>query len=149
MFASMRKGVVKMKPSEIKKGLQCCTLSEYDCNDCPLIEKKQVEGGCGHFLMENAFDYINQLEAKVERLEKIRQEQGNRLGVERRQKYDQLDVIYNLKQKLATAKLEAVKEYEKRLKEKKCHYTETEHTFDFDGVTVEDIDNVAKEMGVK
>ena len=59
-----------MKPDRIKKGLQCCTSSEYDCNDCPLIEKKQVEGGCGHFLMKNASDYINQLEAEVEKLEK-------------------------------------------------------------------------------
>jgi hypothetical protein len=28
----------------------------------------------------------------------------------------------------------------------KCHYSETEYTFDFDGVTVDDIDNLVKEM---
>ena len=43
-------------------------------------------------------------------------------------------------------KAEAIKEFAERLKKKKCHYSETEYTFDFDGVTVEDIDNLVKEM---
>jgi hypothetical protein len=37
-------------------------------------------------------------------------------------------------------------EFVEKLKTKKCHYCETEHTFDFDGVTVEDIDETYKEM---
>lgn len=41
---------------------------------------------------------------------------------------------------------EAIDDFAEMLKSKKCHYTETEHTFDFDGVTVEDIEQTAKEM---
>ena len=37
-------------------------------------------------------------------------------------------------------------EFAEKLIAKKCHYTETEHTFDFDGVTVEDIEQTSKEM---
>lgn len=145
-----------MKPNEILKGLQCCTSSEDDCNSCPLIEKKQVEGGCGHFLMENAFEYINQLEAENMELKSdvITLKHSNEYL---KNKYDEImslskrimQKLIKAHKRLKTTKLEAVKEYEERLKEKKCHYTETEHTFDFDGVTVEDIDNLAKEMGVK
>lgn len=100
----------------------------------------------------NVLAYINQLEEKTESLEKENQQlkfEVESLNNECREtRRDLLNEIIRLEDQLETTKSEAVKEFAERLKEEKCHYTETEHTFDFDGVTVEDIDNVKKKWRV-
>ena len=77
-------------------------------------------------------EMVEFLEAEIERLTI----NMNAFGLGMKQEKERADTI----------RAEAIKEFAERLKEKKCHYTETEHTFDFDGVTVEDIDNLVKEM---
>jgi hypothetical protein len=121
---------MKMKPNEIKKELE----TAMKLGDAPIGKNF----GCiiSKLTAKETLAYIEQLEAKVEML-------NNECRETRR---DLLNEIIRLEDQLETAKSEAVKEFAERLKEEKCHYTETEHTFDFDGVTVEDIDNVKKEM---
>ena len=83
-------------------------------------------------------DYQMQ-KAEIERLEK-----------EVQRNYNIRDTAYqmmeNIEKKLPLYFSDAIKEFAERLKERKCHYTETEHTFDFDGVDVDEIDNLVKEM---
>jgi DNA-binding protein H-NS len=110
-----------MKSNNIKKELE---------------QHLELNNGFAKWEALKALAYVNHLEAEVERL-------NNECRKTRR---DLLNEIIRLEDQLETAKFEAVEEYAERLKEEKCHYTETEHTFDFDGVTVEDIDNVKKEM---
>ena len=59
---------MKITPEEIKKGLECC--GENDCHhswqECPYWE----EADCSTLLMKDALVCIQQLEAKVEKLEK-------------------------------------------------------------------------------
>ena len=81
-------------------------------------------------LITNALVLLREKDAEIERL------RNEKVFALRR-------LIENIK---ANARAEAITEFEKKLMEKKCHYTETEHTFDFDGVTVEDIEQTAKEL---
>jgi predicted transcriptional regulator len=83
----------------------------------------------------NAISLINRQKAEIERLKMYKSLYDDL-------KAENLETIKAIKHN----KAEAIKEFAERLKEKKCSYSETEHTFDFDGVTVEDIDAIAKEM---
>lgn len=116
-------------------------------DDCPCFHSKSnlKVTSCRFELLGEALDLINRLQAENERLkdlyeksayeremflneltdakaenerlEKIRQEQGKRIDDLRGVKYEQIEVIHNLKQELITAKAEAYKEFAERLKE--------------------------------
>ena len=84
-------------------------------------------------------DLINRQKAEIERLNEVIN------GFEEQSRKELMDFMA-LSEKYEKARAEAVKEFAERLKMLKCHYSETEYTFDFDGVTVDDIDNLVKEM---
>lgn len=51
-------------PDEIKKGLECCAMSSYRCeDDCPYREQCRNEQG-GKAMNEDALSLIQQLEAE-------------------------------------------------------------------------------------
>ena len=54
-----------MKPDEIKRCLEVCIND--DCDNC-----KHSFGNCVRNLMTNTLDYINELEAEVERFKKLK-----------------------------------------------------------------------------
>lgn len=86
--------------------------------------------------LEHSIDEINRQKAEIERLQ---------------QKYELSEAereanVKGFTETLKTVRAEAIKEFAERAKMLKCHYSETEYTFDFDGVTVDDIDNLVKEM---
>ena len=59
-----------MNPNEIKKALECCFNTNCTCEGCP------YGGNCGtkdHNVARDTLAYINQLEAKSEKLEKENQ----------------------------------------------------------------------------
>lgn len=122
-----------IQPNVIKKTFEEQVALISTMSDVYLDEKQGFEL---YIAMGNALDYINQLEDEVERLK------GKQVV--------HIDISEQLKKEceyeIKTAVSEAIKEFAERLKKKKCHYTETEDTFDFDGVTVEDIDSLVKEM---
>ena len=158
-----------MTDNEIIKALECCARPVH-CRDCPYMGHNPCRGE----LITDTFNLVNRqkaeisvkrkllcnAEAKIKALE-MDNAQLNSDIINATQNLDHMvgllaaekEKVKKAKQKvigafriLKTAKTEAIKEFAERLKKKKCHYSETEYTFDFDGVTVEDIDAIAKEM---
>lgn len=107
-----------MTDEQIIKALECCCLGGMSCpNNCPLYD---YEGNCWYQLKRPLLDLINRQKAEIERLE---QENFDRsLTVE-------------------TWKVEAVKEFAERLKDK---ITMSPHSF----ISIDKwyIDNLVKEM---
>ena len=112
----------KFTDDEIVKALDICSK-----NNVTRHNGLTYAGIPLRFLFEEALDLINRQKAEIERLKEAY-------------------AIYEETTGLKWARAEAIKEFAERLKERKCHYTETEHTFDFDGVDVDEIDNLVKEM---
>ena len=131
----------ELKPEDVMRALELHADCEMDnCFECP-YEKylSKADGNCVHHLSMDALALLREKDAEIERL------------TEERDKAQAICVqMGKLNQaEIAKARAEAITEFEKKLMEKKCHYTETEHTFDFDGVTVEDIEQTAKELKVE
>lgn len=63
-----------------------------------------------------SLDLINRQKAEIERLKSVQLVQANRIAELRGTKFEQINVIQNLKQQLITSKSEAVKEFAERLK---------------------------------
>lgn len=101
-----------MTDKEIIKALECCAEDEWCCNNnCPFFEK------CSKTLMaKSSLDIINRQQAEIERLKSVQLVQANRIAELRGTKFEQINVIQNLKQQLITSKSEAVKEFADKLK---------------------------------
>ena len=133
-----------MTDNEIIKALECCisTGTELDCFKCPMAENRMCYGSntkVSHLVVKNAISLINRQKAEIERLKEHKYILEKMLSecCERIAKLDKLN---------ETARAKAIKEVAERAKMLQYYYSETEYTFDFDGVTVEDIDNLLKEM---
>ena len=123
----------ELKPEDVMRALECHATDYkppmegvFHCKtDCPYHQFDF----CTRVLTQDALALLREKDAEIERLNALNKvlkdnnSQCHRLGYE-----------------------DAITEFAERLKAKKCHYTETEHTFDFDGVTVEDIEQTAKEL---
>ncbi len=117
-----------MTDNDIIKALGCCAVA-YDCIDCPF------DCDCGNMsnLSTAVLDLINRQKAEIERLKETK---------------DRL--LYNLKAVCEekdedNVRAEAIKEFEKRLKEKK-HLEEYSVLDSVESVYVEDVDNLVREM---
>ena len=116
----------KLTDTEIKKALECCVNTTFisDCAKC-----KMFAFDCKDKLIESALDLINRQKAEIERLEKVRKDEVEKL----------MSVIDRT---IAEAKAEAYKEFAERLKK-------TFPKDDFLRSTkriAEDIDNLLKEL---
>lgn len=134
-----------MKDNEIIKALECCASSSQvsACDGCPYNRESLI---CEMLKSRDALDLINRQKAEIERLEKQIKEL---LISEVCELHIPMEIAFRVRKGhpvFKEIKSEVVKEFAEKLKEKKCSYSETEHTFDFDGVTVEDIDDLVKEM---
>ena len=89
-----------------------------------------------------SLDLIKRQQAEIERLRSVQLVQANRIAELRSTKFEQINVIQNLKQQLITSKSEAVKESAERLK--KVWF---DNGYESPDVDFEDfIDNLVKEM---
>ena len=89
-----------------------------------------------------SLDLIKRQQAEIERLRSVQLVQANRIAELRSTKFEQINVIQNLKQQLITSKFEAVKEFAERLK--KVWF---DNGYESPDVDFEDfIDNLVKEM---
>lgn len=93
-------------------------------------------------ILKNVLDLINRQQAEIERLKSVQLVQANRIAELRGTKFEQVNVIQNLKQQLITSKSEAVKEFAERLK--KVWF---DNGYESPDVDFEDfVDNLVKEM---
>ena len=89
-----------------------------------------------------SLDLIKRQQAEIERLRSVQLVQANRIAELRSTKFEQINVIQNLKQQLITSKSEAVKEFVERLK--KVWF---DNGYESPDVDFEDfVDNLVKEM---
>ena len=89
-----------------------------------------------------SLDLIKRQQAEIERLRSVQLVQANRIAELRSTKFEQINVIQNLKQQLITSKSEAVKEFAERLK--KVWF---DNGYESPDVDFEDfVDNLVKEM---
>ena len=89
-----------------------------------------------------SLDLIKRRQAEIERLRSVQLVQANRIAELRSTKFEQINVIQNLKQQLITSKFEAVKEFAERLK--KVWF---DNGYESPDVDFEDfVDNLVKEM---
>ena len=89
-----------------------------------------------------SLDLIKRQQAEIERLRSVQLVQANRIAELRSTKFEQINVIQNLKQQLITSKFEAVKEFAERLK--KVWF---DNGYESPDVDFEDfVDNLVKEM---
>lgn len=132
----------EMKPEDVMRALECCDRGSScvcDCDNCPYY---RCDVPCKAKLHADAIALLREKDAEIERLSS-RVSMLHEIELSYALQYgDAIDKDIARKQLRA----EAITEFSQRLKAKKCHYTETENTFDFDGVTVEDIDQIEKEM---
>jgi hypothetical protein len=114
-----------MNDNEIIKALECCSLNINVCDYCPIDQKNKDNCNCGMLLTQCSLDLINRKTAEIERLK------GSIMAG--------AEVVRAVEQELKTAKVEAIKEFAERLKEKRDGGT-------YPYVLVNVIDNLVKEM---
>ena len=121
-----------MTDNEIIKYLEQ-TIDKYNKNEIFVDNIK---------LDKLSLDLIKRQQAEIERLRSVQLVQANRIAELRSTKFEQINVIQNLKQQLITSKSEAVKEFAERLK--KVWF---DNGYESPDVDFEDfIDNLVKEM---
>lgn len=121
-----------MTDNEIIKALENCG-NVGECSKCPLNELGQGISLCIPHLTRSALYLINRQKAELERLKSMNQ--------------SKLDIIHDVRADLETAKVEAIKEFAERLKEKMKNcamYCSDKHTYYLIGYPL--IDNLVKEM---
>lgn len=117
-----------MTEAEIMKGLECCKAYNYDaCSECHFNRNAD----CAFSVATNCLDLINRKNAKIEKLTI----NMNAFGLGMKREKERADI----------ARAEAIKEVLKKAKRK---------AFNLDlhrcmCVYVEDLDQIAKEMGVE
>ena len=102
------------KDEDVIKGLGCCAADDGDdCFQCPYgnIVYKPGHGGCVNRCRKDALDLINRQKAEIERLTDLSDQLGNDVDIK-------LNYIYDLEEKIETAKSESIKEFAERLKER-------------------------------
>ena len=115
-----------MTDTEIKKALECCSMSSYPaCRDCPYHDD-YVNRDCINKRNADIKDLINRLQAENERLKEVN------------------DSFTDIGKLYSEIKAEAYKEFAEKLKEKLVyeHFFETEVVF-LDKIK---IDKVLKEL---
>ena len=121
-----------MTDNEIIKYLEQ-TIGKYNKNEIFVDNIK---------LDKLSLDLIKRQQAEIEGLRSVQLVQANRIAELRSTKFEQINVIQNLKQQLITSKSEAVKEFAERLK--KVWF---DNGYESPDVDFEDfIDNLVKEM---
>ena len=129
----------KATDSEIKKALECCATRD-GCKNCPRSYNGEMcRGDTPTEMICDALDLINRLEVENQKL---------KFQVHRLKQYDEEGDIALHARLIATARAEIAKEFAEGLKEKACSY-DLPNYHSFDAVTVEDIDDFAKEMEKK
>ena len=113
-----------MTTNEIKKALEHCGNQNVSCRKCPLYG---FSVSCIYDLKIQAFKYINQLEAEIERL-----------------KTAYPKTLESIRKIYTTAKSEAIKEFADGLKAKAQNATTW--TGIEPVVTISDIDDTAKDL---
>lgn len=124
-----------MTDEQIIKALECCNA--YDCETCSAL--KYCDYMHPGALARASLALINRQKAEIERLTDLSNQLGNDIDIK-------LNYIYDLEEKIETAKSEAIKEFADRLKEKKyksCEWSHGEHPYIVEEC---DIDNLVKEM---
>ena len=147
--------------NKIIKALECCLLSneqqESRCEDCPMEVSHAI---CQELLAFYALDLIKRQKAEIEGLSIQLEVTRDNLG-DTREELQNLEVlneslgkdvdvklkyIYELENRINIAKAEAIKEFAERLKERKRLHYDYYANVGFRFVTIDDIDNLVKEM---
>ena len=98
----------KLTPEEVKKALECCKpYNDEGCLNCPFDKYPLPE--CAERLSKESVDLINSQQAEIEEWKKINQQLANEM--EKRRKED-IGIAKGY------ARIEAIKEFAKRLQEK-------------------------------
>lgn len=131
----------KITDEEIKSSLEVIATTR-NCNECKIRNCKWGTCNCSQITANAALDLVNRQQAEIERLKSVQLVQANRIAELRGTKFEQINVIQNLKQQLITSKSEAVKEFAERLK--KVWF---DNGYESPDVDFEDfVDNLVKEM---
>lgn len=131
----------KITDEEIKSSLEVIATTR-NCNECRIRNCKWGTCNCSQITANAALDLVNRQQAEIERLKSVQLVQANRIAELRGTKFEQINVIQNLKQQLITSKSEAVKEFAERLK--KVWF---DNGYESPDVDFEDfVDNLVKEM---
>lgn len=125
----------ELKHEDVMKALECWASGKPCQEECLILEHEEG-ASCLKLTARSALALLREKDAEIERLSAENEEQDQAI----------IRALHSMGEIRRTARAEAITEFEKKLMEKKCHYTETEHTFDFYGVTVEDIEQTAKEL---
>ena len=129
-----------MTDNEIIKALEWCGTHDH-CNTgkCPAHRDMRGDDDCMTSLIKSALDLINRQKAEIERLTEentaIKETLEHHINIS-------LKSLLELRDKLANAKSEAIKEFAERLKEKADGGFWQEHSY----VSTDDIDNLVTEM---
>lgn len=125
-----------MTDKDIIKALECCGI-KTDCKGC-YFDTHESEDVCAREIVKNAFDLINRQQTEIERLQK---------------KVDELAEVLSdaIKIRYKEAKSEAIKEFAEQLKQTITNEINTYYNSNGGGYylaedTIEDIDNLVKEM---
>lgn len=125
-----------MTDKDIIKALECCGI-KTDCKGC-YFDTHESEDICAREVVKNAFDLINRQQTEIERLQK---------------KVDELAEVLSdaIKIRYKEAKSEAIKEFAEQLKQTITNEINTYYNSNGGGYylaedTIEDIDNLVKEM---
>lgn len=116
----------KFTDDEIVKALKCICGSVLFCADCPYSKTFNQPMRCKEMCAKDALDLINRQKAEIERL-----------------KSDLHDCVREVSKSHEIDKNKAIIEFAERLKKEACYpYVESDMRI----VTVDDIDNLVKEM---
>ncbi len=96
-----------MTDEQIIKALECCStdVGENTCPKCAFYKKQR----CSTLMLNAVSNLIDRQKAEIERLTDLSDQLGNDVDIK-------LNYIYDLEEKIKTAKSEAIKEFAKRLK---------------------------------
>lgn len=109
-----------MNKDEIKKAFDICYDPQQGCTDCPLLKlERQNGGGCKHNLFVSVIDLITEQEKEIER---FKAENEELTKVVSSKVYDLIDNAKEIADAREAwekqAKIEAVKDFAEKLKEK-------------------------------
>lgn len=131
-----------MTNEQIIRALECCaSIQHYESNRCEKCSLRE-DHVCLDTLMESVLDLVARQKAEIERLDELNDRLGNDVDVK-------LKLIYELEDKSANVKSEAIKEFADKLIVKLDNEALTEFEM-YDGYDIRDtkfiIANLVKEM---
>lgn len=145
----------KLTDNDIKKALECCQYEGVEtCRDCPMFYThefdNEIDFDCGKYIYGRALDLINRLQAETKEKDDVIKAQADAIFLYEgsiKDKAAEIErykgVIKLLEKDVQTAKSEAIKEFEQKIKAH-AYYIDVpkEHRV----VDEDDIDAVLKEM---